>query len=234
MSAATDLHSAVMRKQFRWVVEAAYRILADAFEIENRFRRRSRRTCGTAPRFSTFPYQSQTLFAYEWPLCANTGRPHNDANDPNRTLGRAANRPSLPPQVRTARSDRAILEQAPSRKEFGFGGHNSSPHSAAWPRAARAALRLTGWLSILFVALGLRARDLRLKRRVRERRDPLRMARKLDPYRETARLALEPWLVEAALARLPQTLSPADQRTIVKATRTPHKVRWPEWWSERP
>ena len=60
------------------------------------------------------------------------------------------------------------------------------------------------------------------------------MAKKLDPYRETARIALEPWLVEAALARLPQTLSPADQRTIVKATRTPHKVKWPEWWSERP
>jgi hypothetical protein len=64
--------------------------------------------------------------------------------------------------------------------------------------------------------------------------EPLRMARKLDPYRETARMALEPWLVEAALARLAQPLSPADQRIVVKATRTPHKVRWPEWWSERP
>src|SRR6202047_5626625 len=63
---------------------------------------------------------------------------------------------------------------------------------------------------------------------------PLRMARKLDPYRETARMVLEPWLVEAALAQLPQPLSPADQRIIVKATRTPHKVRWPEWWSEHP
>ncbi len=62
----------------------------------------------------------------------------------------------------------------------------------------------------------------------------LRMATKLDPYRETARIALEPWLVEAALARVPQTLSPADQRTIVKATRTPDKVRWPDWWSEHP
>jgi Family of unknown function (DUF5681) len=62
----------------------------------------------------------------------------------------------------------------------------------------------------------------------------LRMARKLDPYRETARIALEPWLVEAALARLPHTLSPADQRTIVKSTRTPAKVRWPDWWSEHP
>jgi hypothetical protein len=63
---------------------------------------------------------------------------------------------------------------------------------------------------------------------------PLRMAKKLDPYRETARMALEPWLVEAALARLRGTLSPADQRKIVKATRTPHKVRWPDWWSEHP
>ena len=64
--------------------------------------------------------------------------------------------------------------------------------------------------------------------------EPLRMARKLDPYRETARIALEPWLVEAALARLDRPLSPADQRIIVKATRTPHKVRWPKWWSEHP
>jgi hypothetical protein len=61
---------------------------------------------------------------------------------------------------------------------------------------------------------------------------PLRMARKLDPYRETAQIALEPWLVEAALARLDRRLSPADQRTIVKATRTSHRVRWPDWWSE--
>jgi hypothetical protein len=63
---------------------------------------------------------------------------------------------------------------------------------------------------------------------------PLRMATKLDPYRETAQIALEPWLVEAALARLDRTLSPADQRIIIKATRTPHKVRWPKWWSEHP
>jgi hypothetical protein len=63
---------------------------------------------------------------------------------------------------------------------------------------------------------------------------PLRMATKLDPYRTTARMALEPWLVEAASARLHPTLSPADQRTIVKATRTPDRVRWPNWWSEHP
>jgi hypothetical protein len=64
--------------------------------------------------------------------------------------------------------------------------------------------------------------------------EPLRMARKLDPYRETARIVLEPWLVEIALARLDRKLDPAEQRVIVKATRTPQKVRWPEWWSEHP
>jgi hypothetical protein len=64
--------------------------------------------------------------------------------------------------------------------------------------------------------------------------EALRIARKLDPYRETAHMALEPWLVEAALGRLDRKLNPAEQRIIVKATRTPHKVRWPEWWSERP
>ena len=63
---------------------------------------------------------------------------------------------------------------------------------------------------------------------------PLRMAKKLDPYRETARMVLEPWLVEAALVQLGDKLSPAEQRIIVKATRTPHKVKWPDWWSEHP
>src|SRR5258706_1273783 len=63
---------------------------------------------------------------------------------------------------------------------------------------------------------------------------PLRMARKLDPYRETARMALEPWLVEAALAPLNRKLSPAHQRTILNATRTPHKVKLPERLSENP
>jgi hypothetical protein len=83
---------------------------------------------------------------------------------------------------------------------------------------------LSGALSIVLVAPGSVTPVLEV----------LRMAKKLDPYSETARIALEPWLVEAALARLPQPLSPADQRTVVKATRTPRKVRWPKWWSQRP
>jgi hypothetical protein len=64
--------------------------------------------------------------------------------------------------------------------------------------------------------------------------ESLRMAKKLDPYRETAGMALEPWLVEAALAQLSGPPSPAEQQIIVMATHTPHKVRWPEWWREFP
>jgi hypothetical protein len=62
--------------------------------------------------------------------------------------------------------------------------------------------------------------------------EALRMAKKLDWLRETARMALEPWLVEAALARLPEPLAADGQRVVLKATRTPQKVRWPQWWSE--
>lgn len=62
----------------------------------------------------------------------------------------------------------------------------------------------------------------------------LRMATKLDRYRPTARIALEPWLVEEALARLgDRRLSRDEQLKVFKATRTPHKVRWPKWWEVR-
>ena len=61
--------------------------------------------------------------------------------------------------------------------------------------------------------------------------EPLRIATKRDRYRETARMALEPWIVEAALARLGgRRLTIKEQQTIVRATRMPWKVRWPEWW----
>jgi hypothetical protein len=60
----------------------------------------------------------------------------------------------------------------------------------------------------------------------------LRMAQLLDRFRPTAMLKLEPWIVEAALKRLGERqLSPDDQAVIVAATRTPNKVRWPEWWT---
>lgn len=45
------------------------------------------------------------------------------------------------------------------------------------------------------------------------------------------RWELNPWIVEAALDRLGDVrLSAEDQRTVWDATRTPHKVAWPDWW----
>ena len=66
--------------------------------------------------------------------------------------------------------------------------------------------------------------------------EPLKMGRILDRYRETtARVALEPWLVEAALARLADLrLSRAEQEEVIQATRTPKKVNWPDWWEVLP
>jgi hypothetical protein len=59
----------------------------------------------------------------------------------------------------------------------------------------------------------------------------LHMAAKLDRYRPTARMALEPWLVEQALARLRERrLSREEQEKVMAATRKPKKVQWPEWW----
>lgn len=61
--------------------------------------------------------------------------------------------------------------------------------------------------------------------------EPLRIARKRDPYRPGARMMLEPWIVEAALRRLvDRRLSRNEQQSVLAATRTPHKVNWPAWW----
>lgn len=65
--------------------------------------------------------------------------------------------------------------------------------------------------------------------------EPLGMVKKLDPYRPTARIAIEPWLVQAALARLGgRHLSRKEQECVVNATRMPHKVEWPAWWEVLP
>ena len=61
--------------------------------------------------------------------------------------------------------------------------------------------------------------------------EPLRMARKLDRYRETAKMMLEPWLVEMALARLgDRRLTVEQQKKVSRVTRP--RGRWdaPEWW----
>jgi len=63
----------------------------------------------------------------------------------------------------------------------------------------------------------------------------LRIGTKLDRYRETARMLLEPWIIEASLARFGEKhLTPKEQEIVLKATRTPTKVRWPDWWVVMP
>jgi hypothetical protein len=70
--------------------------------------------------------------------------------------------------------------------------------------------------------------------RVGEALTVLRMAVTHDADRPTARVALEPWLVERALERLgDRRLSREEQETVMKATRRPKKVRWPAWWEVR-
>lgn len=60
----------------------------------------------------------------------------------------------------------------------------------------------------------------------------LGMAALMDGFRPSAYMAIEPWLVQAALDRLgDRQLTIEEQETVVAATRSPHKVRWPEWWN---
>jgi Family of unknown function (DUF5681) len=64
--------------------------------------------------------------------------------------------------------------------------------------------------------------------------EALRMARRLDAFRETARMMLEPWIVQVALKRLgSRQLTEEEQRVVFAATRTPKNVKWPEWWVVR-
>lgn len=46
------------------------------------------------------------------------------------------------------------------------------------------------------------------------------------------RWEINPWIVEAALSRLGTArLSASEQAEVWNATRMPHKVSWPEWWT---
>ena len=52
--------------------------------------------------------------------------------------------------------------------------------------------------------------------------------------KDRVRLMLKPWIIEAALARLgDRRLLLEEQRTVLASTRTPEKVRWPDWWTSR-
>lgn len=62
--------------------------------------------------------------------------------------------------------------------------------------------------------------------------ESLRIVRKLDRYRPTARVMLETWVIEAALARLgDRKLTEKEQHIVVSAARQPDKVAWPAWWT---
>lgn len=65
--------------------------------------------------------------------------------------------------------------------------------------------------------------------------DTLGIAQLKYPTDETrVRWELNPWIVEAALARLGERrLTPEEQLEVWNATRMPHNVQWPEWWSVR-
>ena len=64
---------------------------------------------------------------------------------------------------------------------------------------------------------------------------PLRMAVKLQRFTPSANMALEPWLVTAALARFEnKRLTPEQQQAILQVTRSPHRVVWPDWWQALP
>lgn len=58
------------------------------------------------------------------------------------------------------------------------------------------------------------------------------LATKKYPFDEKkVRWELEPWIVEAALDRLgSRRLTLEEQEEVFRNTRTPHKVRWPNWW----
>lgn len=59
----------------------------------------------------------------------------------------------------------------------------------------------------------------------------LHMAVKHDPLRDTARMALEPWVIVVALVRLgDRKLSREEQAVVVKAARGRNKIKWPVWW----
>jgi Family of unknown function (DUF5681) len=59
----------------------------------------------------------------------------------------------------------------------------------------------------------------------------LKMPVKLYPFQPHAKIKLEPWLVQRLLDRLgDRRLNTMERATVVAATQTPRKVRWPDWW----
>jgi hypothetical protein len=90
-------------------------------------------------------------------------------------------------------------------------------------RAARGGNNVTGITKIVLRSVGNGADS------ILERLGMTYLKYPMDESR--VRFEINPWIVEAALARLgSRRLSIEEQREVWGATRTPHKVRWPDWW----
>lgn len=65
--------------------------------------------------------------------------------------------------------------------------------------------------------------------------EDLGMALRINQHsKDGVRLMLKPWIVEAAVQRMKAgQLSLDEQKTVMASTRSPQKVRWPEWWTVR-
>lgn len=58
------------------------------------------------------------------------------------------------------------------------------------------------------------------------------VVKKFPMDEKRVRWEINPWAVEAALARLgDRRLTETEQREVWNCTRTPKKVAWPEWWT---
>lgn len=65
--------------------------------------------------------------------------------------------------------------------------------------------------------------------------EQLRMAKPRYRDQPNAHMAIEPWLVQKALARFgDRRLTREQQKIVLNATRTPRKVSWPDWWEVLP
>ncbi len=58
--------------------------------------------------------------------------------------------------------------------------------------------------------------------------------KKFPTDKKRVRWEINPWAVEAALARLgDRQLTKTEQREVWSCTRMRHKVKWPDWWTVR-
>lgn len=61
----------------------------------------------------------------------------------------------------------------------------------------------------------------------------LDIARVLYRYSMSARMRLNPYIVSSALARMGnKALTREQQEKVLKATRSPWQIQWPDWWEK--